>query len=495
MTKYHYYSEKIKDLSMTEIIELLEKGEVTSVELVWAYVERMAHFDNAGPCLNSVRQVNPDAFFIAEERDYQRSKGEIMGPLHGVPILLKDCIDTKDKTTTTCGALALKDYYSQSDAFIVKLLKDAGAIILGKATMSEWYGYISTGSGNGYNGVNGPAKNPFRPGVLRPGGSSGGCAVAVSADMAAAAIGTETSGSITEPAYFNSVVGFKPTVGLVSRSGILPVMMCQDVPGTLTRGVKDAAVLLNVMSKRDAEDAGTWKADEYKEIDMKVFDSVTLASKKIGIVTEGYMAELDEEARKVVYDSLKIFENNGAEVIEIVGFLPGQLKETPEKFSFTSSSSVMGNAFKARLEYYLSQLGEESPIHSMKELIEWNKSHPEAIPHGQEYVIDVYNIENACANLGFVEDRFKDMMICGKEGLDRAFDKYNLDAVIIPGVSCQAVAPTAGNPVIAIPAGFSEESGPVGLNIVGKCMEDEELLKIAYACEKALPKRCVPNLD
>ncbi|MCD8037160.1 MAG: amidase, partial [Clostridiales bacterium] len=312
---YHYYNEKIENLSILELKELLDNGSITSEQLIWAYVERIAYIDKQGPKINAVREINPDVFSIAEERDYQRKNGEILGPLHGIPILLKDCINTKDKIHTTCGAMALKDYYAESDAFIVELLRKAGAIILGKATISEWYGFISSNAVSGFNGLSGPAKNPYGPGILPPGGSSGGCAAAVSADMTAAAIGTETSGSIIEPAYFCSVVGFKPTAGLISRSGILPVTMFQDAPGFLTKSVADTALLLNILAVRDKDDSGTWRADKFEKIDIPSMADEDLKGKKIGVIREGYFEDLDDEAKDIYEKSFNALRQSGAEVI------------------------------------------------------------------------------------------------------------------------------------------------------------------------------------
>ncbi|MCI5792178.1 MAG: amidase family protein [Lachnospiraceae bacterium] len=512
---------------------MLEAGETTSEKLVWAYLEHIAAEDTAGIRLKSVREFNPDAFAIARERDWERAHGKIRGALHGIPIMLKDSIDTGDKMHTTCGSVALKDHYAESDAFIVKRLREAGAIILGKNNLSEYYGFVSMSSPNCYSGIiNGSPINPFskEDKKLKPGGSSGGSAVSVAADFTAASIGTDTAGSIFEPACFNGVVGYKPTVGLVSRTGVLPVLMCQDVPGPITRCVKDAAIIADVIIARDEDDPDTFRAEEIrqstktatvdttkKSLDLgAVADALTeispnvqmgikltdglddaeLSGKRIGIVRTGYMSAAGGMIRdeiEVLEAAVNKLEEAGANIIDVEGFLHAEALEVPEKHTERLNDVVMCDGFKVRLNHYLAKQ-KDLPFKSLAELIAWNKAHPEAIPIGQDYLEYVENRENPIMNMAFVDARANDLDICGERGIWGAFDRYEIDALILPGVTAQGIPATAGNPIISIPCGISESGAPVGLNLVGRIMDDHELLKIAAACERVLPKRPIPEV-
>lgn len=477
---------------------MLSDGTVTSEELVWAYLEHIAAEDTDGRRLCSVREFNPDAFAIARERDYERSKGKLRGPLHGIPIMLKDSIDTGDKMHTTCGSVALKDHYAEDDAFLVKRLRESGAVILGKNNLSEYYGFVSTTSPNCYSGIiNGSPLNPFssEEKKLKPGGSSGGSAVSVAADFTAASIGTDTAGSIFEPACFNGVVGYKPTVGLVSRTGVLPVIMCQDVPGPITRSVKDAALIANVIIARDSADYDTFRAEEFADTDLtEGLDDAELCGKRIGIV-RAYMenGSMPEDEAAVIENALEMLKSAGAEVIDVDNFRHAETLTAPDKYAERLSDTVMCDGFKMRLSHYLAKQ-KDIPFESLSDLIEWNRAHPEAIPIGQDYLEYTDNRENPIMNMAFIESRKIDLDICRDRGIDRALNDYKLDALILPGVAAQGVPATSGNPIISIPAGISESGAPVGLNLTGKVMNDRELLMTAAACERVLPKRPVPGL-
>lgn len=495
--KYRFYIENIRQKTIYELISMLESGEVTSEDIVWGYLEHIAAEDNAGSRLHSVREFNPDAFAIARERDWERANGRIRGPLHGIPIMLKDSIDTGDKQHTTCGSAALKDHYAADDAFIVKKLREAGAIILGKNNLSEYYGFVSTTSPNCYSGIiNGSPANPFSTEEmkLKPGGSSGGSAVSVAADFTAAAIGTDTAGSIFEPACFNGVVGYKPTVGLVGRSGILPVLMCQDVPGPITRSVRDAALIANIIISRDPEDHDTFRAEELADIDLTDgLEKANLTGVRLGIVKRGYMERMKPDEADVIETALDILREAGADVVEVEGFLHAEALAAPDRYKERLNDTVMCDGFKVRLGHYFAKQ-RDLPFNSLTELIAWNREHPEVIPIGQDYLEYVDDREAPIMNMAFIEARVNDLDICGRRGIWGAMDKYGLDALILPGVEAQGIPATAGNPVISIPAGISVSGAPVGLNLTGRIMADHELLKIAAACERVLPKRPVPKM-
>ena len=495
---YHFYNEDIMQKSIGELLSMLEAGTLSSEELVWAYAERIAALDQAedGPKLHAVRELNPDAFQIARERDWERRTGKIRGPLHGIPVLLKDTIDTKDKMRTTCGAASMRDHHAAEDAFIVKKLRDAGAIILGKNYCSELYGFNALEKPNGYSSLlNGSTKNPFGPEKLIPGGSSGGSAVSVAADMAAAAVGTDTAGSILEPAYMNAVVGYKPTVGLTSRSGILPVMMCQDAAGPITRTVADAARIADVIIGRDEADPDTIRAEAFQEGSfLDGIEEESLNGKRIGIVKEGYYARMSGTARLLTESALDKLRLSGARIVEVENFLPAKILDAPNQNPERLNYEVMNRAFKVRFDHYLSSQS-DLPFHSLKELIEWNETHPENIPLGQDYLKLVEELgDDAVMSPLFTASRMNDLDICGTRGVWGAMEYYRLDVLILPGLDAQGIAATAGNPTITIPAGMTRESGPVGITLVGELMGDRELLRIARACEKVLPKRPVPEI-
>ncbi|MBQ9420927.1 MAG: hypothetical protein IJU30_04150 [Lachnospiraceae bacterium] len=515
---YHFYNESLSRKTIAELLSMLDADKVSSEELVWAYLERIAAFDTDGPGLKSVLEFNPDAFAIARERDWERRTGNKRGPLHGIPILVKDAIDTADGMHTTCGSAALKDRYAKKDAFIIEKLREAGAIILGKNSMTELYGFVSKSAPNGYSGLlQGAPLNPFGPGRLKPGGSSGGSAVSVAADFAPASIGTDTAGSIFEPACFNGVVGYKPTVGLISRRGILPILKCQDTPGPITRSVHDAALLANVLVGRDEEDPDTIRTELFKEHDFTLgLEEETLAGKRLGVVTAlfekmGYRtidndkeenAALGRIAAEELKKAIAKLQAAGAEIVEIGDFTPAKLISGGTEEADTAGrdtegyapgGEVMCQGFKARLDKYLSESA-GIPVRSLSDLISWNREHPEAIPYGQDYLEMLSKIKRPVMNASFIENRMNDLSICGEKGIWEAMEHYELNALILPGVAGQGIAATAGNPTISIPAGYTPETGPVGLNLIGDIMCDAELLRIARACEKVLLKAPVPEL-
>ena len=515
--EYHFYNETLCRKTVSELLQMLEAGEVTSEELVWAYLERIAAFDTSGPRLRSVLEFNPDAFAIARERDWERKTGKIRGPLHGIPVMLKDAIDTADAMHTTCGAVALKDHFAEKDAFIVRKLREAGAIVLAKNSLSEFYGFVSTSVPSCYSGLlKGSPRNPYGPGRLKPGGSSGGSAVAVAADFTPVSIGTDTAGSILEPACLNGVVGYKPTVGLVSRSGILPVLKCQDAAGPITRSVRDAALLANVLVGRDEADPDTIRAEMFKDHDFTLgLEEETLRGRRIGVAGSLFdcmgsrtvdergedEAGLEKLAAGVVRDALERLKNAGARIIDVSELFPvcpadgnpetDIRRDEPDLLS--SGEEVMCQGFRARFDRYLSDCG-DIPVNNLQELITWNREHPKAIPYGQDYLERLADIRRPVMNREFISHRMNDLAVCGEKGIWEAFESFGLDVLVLPGLSGQGIAATAGNPVISIPAGYTRETGPVGLNLVGDIMCDAELLRIARACEKVLPGVPAPEL-
>ena len=269
-------------------------------ELVKAYLDRIARYDKAGPCLNSVLEVNPDAMFIAEAMDLERARRGPRGPLHGIPVVLKDNIDTADKMHTSAGSLALADSFASKDSFVAERLREAGAVILGKSNMTEWANFMTQGMPNGYSSRGGQVLNPYGPGRLDVGGSSSGSGAAVAASLVAAGVGTETHGSILSPSASNGLVGVKPTVGLISRSGVIPISPVQDTPGPMTRCVEDAAILLGALAGPDERDPATWRSEGFYHKDYTRFlDRDGLKGKRIGIPRDDY-GRLDKERAALV---------------------------------------------------------------------------------------------------------------------------------------------------------------------------------------------------
>ena len=495
MQNYQFYEEKLRQKTIVELRKMLEDGEISSEELVWAYLEHIAAEDTEGAELQSIREFNPDAFGIARERDWERRTGNLRGPLHGIPIMLKDCIDTADRMHTSCGSAALKNHYAENDAFLVKRLREAGAIILCKNNMSEFYCFNGNEPPNGYSGIlGGSPKNPFDAGKLLPGGSSGGSAVAVAADFGPAAIGTDTAGSIFEPAAWNGIVGYKPTVGLISRTGLLPLLMCQDGPGPLTRSVTDTAILANVLIARDPEDPDTIRAEAFQDTDFtEGLEEASLEGKRIGIVRKGYYSRMSKGAVQILEETIQKMVRAGASVIEVENFYHAQSLENPEAFPMRTDKVTMDNSYKMRLDHYLCKM-KDVPFRGLEGLLQWNREHPEAIPIGQGGLERVFYTERPLMNRDFIEARMRDLEISGSLGIWAALEDLGLDALILPGVEGQAIPAIAGNPFISVPAGYDPETGPVGLNLVGALMDDLQLLQIARACEKLLPPRPVPSL-
>ena len=305
----------MEELTVAKISQMLADGEISSRQLVLNYMERIALYDKSGPKLNSVLELNPDAVYIAEAMDRERAKGKLRSPLHGIPILIKDNINTHDKMRTTAGSIALDDNFAPYDAWIVKKLREAGLIIMGKTNMTELANYMSYTMKNGYSSRGGQVINPYNPeGDVW--GSSSGSAVAMSANLCALAIGTETDGSIIWPSHMNGTVGLKPSRGLVSRTGIIPICTAQDTAGPMTRTVADAAALLNIIVGEDPEDPSTWCRDIPEDY-TAYLDKDGLKGLRLGI-NRGYYDDFSQEQKDIAEKAYKAMESCGAELVQDV---------------------------------------------------------------------------------------------------------------------------------------------------------------------------------
>lgn len=468
------------------IQEALVAKRFSSYDLVRWYMERIATYDSGGSKVNSVLEMNPDALFIANALDAERALHGPRSPIHGIPILLKDNIDTGDKLHTSAGSLALANSYASKDAFLVSCLRKAGAIILGKANMTEWANFMSNGMKNGYSSRGGQVLNPYGLGHCDVGGSSSGSGAAVAANFVTVAIGTETSGSIVSPANANSVVGIKPTVGLISRSGVIPIAHSQDTPGPLTKNVTDAAILLNILAVVDQEDPATWNTDQLRAHDYTEYLAKDgLKGARIG-VPRHYYERLDAERLNLVDAAIASLQAAGATVID-----PISIPSEEEK----NDINVLSYEFKAALDAYLGHLGPHVPVHSLRELISYNQQHAETmLRYGQTIMIKSEATSGKLTEPEYINARIRDLRQTRDQGIDAALAANDLDALLMPGPWGAGLAAKAGYPAICVPAGYLSNGCPTGITFVASAYEEPIILKLAYAFEQATRHRRPPYL-
>lgn len=488
----------IEEKSIRELLSLMENGIVSSEDIVNAYLERIALLDRSGPCLNAIRELNPDLISLARVRDAQRRKGEFVGPLHGVPILLKDNIDSGDKMHTTAGSVALKDHYAAKDAFVVKKLRDAGAIIMGKANLTEWANFIAIGMRNGHSSLGGDVLNCYGPGRFDVGGSSSGPAVATGANLAACGVGTETSGSIIMPATLASCVGIKPSIGLISRTGIIPLAFTQDTAGPICRTVEDAALLLGILVGEDGEDPITYFAREWEGHDYtRYLDADGLKGAKLGFLRKNYWDRLDGEGKQIVSGALEALKNSGAELIDPVeDFLAADMAPVLISTPGGLDINVLYHEFKVAVNAYLARVEPHLPVHNLTDLIEYNVANKEvALKYGQAHLDKADKTDGSLASGEYFFSRLQDERVCGMESIDKALDTYGLDALVYPNYYAQTVAARAGYASITVPAGYSSGIGPVSITFVGRKFDEPKLIRFAYSYEQATRVRKPPVFE
>lgn len=475
----------------------MEAGEMSAEELVETYLERIAKHDAV---LKSIIEINPDALSIARSLDEERRAKGARGPLHGIPIVLKDNIDTNDRMHTSAGSIALAESYAAQDSGVAAALREAGAIFLGKASMTEWANFMSETMWAGYSSRNGQTQNPYglddSSVIMFVGGSSTGSAVAVAANLAAASIGTETAGSIICPASQNCIVGIKPTVGLVSRSGVIPISKSQDSVGPMARTVTDAAIMLSAIVGEDDRDDATKGCGKHAYKDYTVFlDADGLRGARIGIPRYFYR-ELDEEQSAVMEAAISVLEREGAVIIDNVSLPCEGMKWMNE---------VMGHEFKKGLNDYLSALPESVPVHSLSELIAYNEQHAEqALKYGQGVLLWSEKTSGTLTEQAYLDSRAQDIEYSRKHGIDYALEQHNLDALLLPGMyEGTDIAGKAGYPLVTIPAGYVEKGsmkpgiptkGPLGIVFAGTAFSEPTLIKLAYSFEQATKFRFPPEL-
>ena len=465
-----YYS------SIEEIHRLYKEKKLTVRSLVMAYLSRIAEIDKCKDGLNSVLETNPDVLFIADEFDERLKKGEEPRALFGIPVLLKDNVNTKDRLHTSAGSVALADNYAPYDAHIVKNLRQAGAVILGKANMTEFANFMTRENmPSGYSSRGGQVINPHKRDET-PSGSSSGSGVATAAGLCTVSIGTETSGSIVSPAAYNGIVGIKPTMGLVGRSGIIPIASTLDTAGPMTRTVRDAAILLGAIAGHDPDDPATHTRDSAKVKDyLQCLDPNGLKGLSIGIdrFHETDESKLNEEGRNAFDNICKVLSNAGAVIKDNVN-----LDYSP------SSIKIMRYEFKACMNYYLSTLSGNSSVKTLDGIIKFNQEHAAvALKYGQSLLLDCQNNTSGTMTeteyLQLLAEREKTIA-----AFDKIFDDNSIDVILCEGFP--RIAPFTGFPSMSIPIGRRKDNLPIGSYWIARRFDEGILLKAAYAVEQLL---------
>ncbi len=485
------------EASIADLHDQLQRGELSSEQLVEWYLERIARIDHDGLQLNSIIEVNPDALSIARALDAEWQSSGPRGPLHGIPVVLKANIDTADQMYTSAGSLALAEHVPPTDAFVVKRLRDAGAVILGKANLSEWANFRSRRSSSGWSSVGGQTKNPYDP-TRSPCGSSSGSAVAVAANLTVAAIGTETDGSVVCPSGSNAIVGIKPTLGLVSRSGIIPIAHSQDTAGPMARSVRDAAILLTAMTGVDADDPATVGAEIHHDYSANL-TADGLRGKRIGVLRSYHGAGSNPEVDEILSSSIEVLRGQGAELIDDIEF------ETPEMGN--AEYEVLLFEFRADLNAYLEKTA--APVASLADLIAFNEVHADDVMpiFGQDILIEA-EAKGPLTDPAYLESLNTSKHLA-RSSLDDALAEHQLDALIAPTngpawtidhvngdsfhIGSASLAAISGYPNITVPAG-RVRGLPVGLSFMGKAWNEKQLIEIAYAFEQATEARQSPEL-
>jgi amidase len=493
----------VEEISIADLQAAMTAGRLDAETLVQMYLARIQAIDRSGPTLRSVQEINPDAVAIARGLDEERRAKRVRGPLHGIPILLKDNIATADKMETTAGTLALIGARPREDSTIAKRLRQAGAVILGKASMSEWAYFKSTPGSSGWSARSGQARNPY---VLNrtPCGSSSGSAIAVAANLVTVAIGTETDGSIMCPAGVNGVVGIKPTVGLTSRAGVIPISVTQDTVGPFGRTVADAATVLGALVGVDSRDPATQASAGHAQTDyVKYLELNGLRGARIGVPRDGYFG-YSPRADAIVNQAIDVLRGGGAVIVD-----PVKIPNFDRTALNAAEIIVLLYEFKAGVNAYLASVAPGAQVRTLDDVIQFNQRNArENLPYfGQEL------LERAQAKGDLTEAEYREALekcrrLAGKEGFDVIMDEQQLDALIAPtttpawpvdlvngdqfrGSSAKSAA-LAGYPLVSVPAGTTMGL-PVGMTFMGRAWSEPTLIKLAYAFEQATKARRRPQ--
>ena len=483
---------ELDEVSILELQRRMDSGQETARTIAEKYLRRIEEIDGQGPALRAVIEINPEAIAIADSLDRERREAGVRGPLHGISILIKDNIGTADRMTTTAGSLALEGSIPARDSFMARKLRQAGAVLLGKTNLSEWANFRSTRSTSGWSGRGGLTRNPYAL-DRNPCGSSSGSGVAASASLCSAAIGTETDGSIVCPSTANGIVGIKPTVGLVSRTGIIPISHSQDTAGPMARTVADAVAVLGALTGVDPDDSHTAASRGRSYTDYSRFlDPSGLRGARIGLVRRllGFHPAVDG----IVEEAVRAMRNLGAEVVDPVDIPTwGEWSE--------SEREVMLYEFKAGLNAYLARLGGSPRVRSLKELIRFNEENADREMHyfGQERFIQAQE-KGPLSDKRYRDALARNHRLSRTEGIDRAMEEHRLDALLAPtggpawvtdlvngdsyGGGSSGGAAVAGYPIVTVPAGFVHGL-PVGISFFGRAWSEGKLIRLAYAFEQA----------
>ena len=493
---------ELEEMTLAHMREAMEAGRLSSRKLVEMYLTRIEHLDRQGPALRAVIETNPDALPLADVLDRERAEGRVRGPLHGIPLLLKDNIDTADAMHTTAGSLALVGARPALDAFVAQRLRTAGALLLGKANLSEWANFRSTHSSSGWSARGGQARNPYAL-DRSPCGSSSGSASAVAASLAAASLGTETDGSILCPAGVNGVVGIKPTLGLTSRAGVIPIAHSQDTVGPFGRTVADAAALLGAIAGVDPRDQATHASGGRFHSDYTQFlDAGSLRGARLGVARTKYFG-YHPATDAVIEQALAVLRARGAVLVD-----PADIPTAAAMEESDAELTVLLYEFKADLNAYLAQVDGDPAIRSIEDLIAFNVAHADdEMPYfGQEIVIRAAE-KGPLTDEAYLHALATNRRLARDEGIDAVMRQHQLDALVMPtgapgwnidlidgdhhlGGSAQPAA-LAGYPAVSVPAG--EVHGmPVGITFMGLAFSEPKLIALAYAYEQATHARRAP---
>lgn len=488
---------ELSEVTIGELQNKMESGVLTSKAIVQLYLQRIEQIDQKGPGINAIIEVNKDAEFIANELDEERANGKVRGLLHGIPVIIKENIDTADKMITSAGSIALANHHANEDAHIIKKLREAGAVILAKANLSEWANFRSTSSSSGWSSRGGQTRNPY---ILdrTPCGSSSGSAVAVSANLAPLAIGTETDGSIVCPSGINGIVGIKPTVGLLSRTGIIPISESQDTAGSMARTVTDAAILLSALAGVDQADKKTIGQPQEPAVYLN-FDDTVLEGSRIGYLSKA--SAFDKRVSSIMDEVTVKLKEKGADVVEV------ELSEGINqlgKYEWT----VLLCEFKDGLEKYLKS-HPDCGFESLKDLIDFNRKNSDKVmPWFEQEIFELANETLGLDDPKYKEAKEKCINLAQEQGVDKLMDEHKLDAIIAPtngpswsidyvngdnfGGGSSQLAAVSGYPSVTVPAGHIKGL-PIGVSFFGKPWTESRLIQIAHLYEKVSQKRVKPS--
>lgn len=491
---------ELDELTIADLQEAMKSGKESARSLAEKYLARIEAIDKKGPAVNSIIENNPDALAMADALDNERRTRGPRGPLHGIPIVIKDNIDTADRMATTAGSLALVGSRPPEDAFLVQRLRQAGAVVLAKTNLSEWANIRCSYSTSGWSGRGGLTKNPYAL-DRNPCGSSSGSGVAVAANLCAAAVGTETDGSVVSPSSANGIVGMKPTVGLVSRTGVIPISVSQDTAGPMGRTVRDAAILLGVLAGSDPTDKATTDSKRKALADYtKALDPRGLKGARIG-VARNYFG-FDDTVDAVLKHALDALKHEGATLVD-----PADVPNMDK----VGESELTVHLFelKAGLAAYFARLGPKAPVRSLKDVIKFNERHKaQEMPYFGQDLFEKSEKKGSLQSYEYQEALARCRRLARTEGIDAIMDKHKLDALVAPTVSpacltdlvvgdrwrgeASTAAAVSGYPSITVPAGFIFGL-PIGLLFFGRAWSEATLLKLAYAFEQTTKVRKPPR--